>query len=148
MGACGCGEGIEDHAVKLPDGTIVAYGVYPGCDGCHDGLGFSMRFYDTEEHYDTYAASNRMESIIPDCDGGNEGFGVALSVMGVDDLVQAAAGLEADGCLVGEDEECYESIADWMRDNGLRLIQDAIRRHAKSRRGLMDGRQLNSGPLC
>lgn len=132
MGACGCGEGIEDHAVKLPNGVIVAYGVYPGCEDCHDGLGFSMHFYDTEEGYNTYACTNRLDEITPDCDGGNDGFGLALRAFGISELVEAAACLEADGSRVGEDRDNYETIAEWMQDNGLRLIQDAIRRHAES----------------
>ena len=132
MGQCGCGEGVEDRAVLLPGGTVVAYGIYPGCEYCHDGIGVDLKFYDNFEHYERFAMSSEKQSITPDEYGGNEGIGACLSIFTVANLVEAASSLEADGIRVGEDDDCYESIADWMQDNGLQLLQDAIRRHIES----------------
>jgi hypothetical protein len=131
MGQCGCGEDVEDKAAILPDGTCVAYGIYEGCVDCDTGIGVGLRFYDTKEHCAEWVSPKAMTPMAPTEYGGNDGNGIGIPIMDVDDLVHVVAEMESEGLLVGNGRNSYGSISEWMEDNGLDLLQRAIRRRKK-----------------
>ena len=147
MGICGCASPEADMAVRLPDGSIVALSVYPGCPDCEAVVGVTLYGYiGNETDLDCWVPCEQQDLTL-DGWGGNEGAGVSMPLLDVDDLVEAASAIERAGNRVsayedpgGETEGDYESVRDWMKDHGLALLQDTLRRTARRWAAIKDGR--------
>jgi hypothetical protein len=145
MGECGCCEVPISQMVALPCGSVVTLGVYRGCTDCGLGMAVVVKFWDSMEHADDWAFGLTPETITPDEYGGNDGFGVVQGLFDFEDLYAAARAIEAAGAVVNsrdpgyddedegdedgdDDEDSYESVALWLEDHGLELLQDAMAR--------------------
>lgn len=126
MGQCGCGDSVEDKLLLLPNGWVVAHGTYRGCQECHPGPGYGIKIYDTLEHAQEWL-DVEPERVSPCQFGGNDGGGWGGEICEVEDIVSAVKSIERDGCEVGEDA-AYASVADFMEDFGLTIMQEAMRR--------------------
>jgi hypothetical protein len=118
---CGCGEFPVENAYTLPSGEIVGYGIYRGCEDCYAGPGVSVYVYPNEES--EWLRDAKIESYEPDEFGGNKGYGISVSFFEVCDLIKAATEIGGDF----EKTHGYETVAEWLEDNGLRMMQDAMR---------------------
>lgn len=122
MGQCGCGDSRIDHAYELPSGNVVAYDVYHGCSSCHAGPAVSVSVFDNRNAI--WLDGVKIEKLTPTEDGGNDGRGIGIAFFEVSDLIAAAK--EIGGTSLEEDEDGYPSVEDWLADNGLRMMQDAM----------------------
>ena len=116
MGECGCGHNIEDRAVKLPSGDVLAYGVYPGCRDCSTGIGFGIRLYDTVEH------CRKWMDIEPDEYGGNDGFGIGIEILDVDDIVEAVREAEEPGDLFRHQRPLSPELPERLGGGALEVV--------------------------
>lgn len=48
MGECGCGDGFGLWQFPGPDGTVYAFDVYYGCEGCSNPIGIAVHRYKGE----------------------------------------------------------------------------------------------------
>jgi len=128
MGECGCSLHTEDNFLEIANGPWMAYGIYPGCEYCFNGIGVSMRFYDTEENFKRWADPDTVEKMIPDEYGGNKGHGEALPILEVKDLVDLAQEHQEEWGTIGEGDDQHPTIASWLEENGLELLNQAMGR--------------------
>ena len=127
MGECGCGNDVGDRAVRLPNGVVIVFGVYRGCENCFDGPGYALFFFDTPTHANNAFPYLKQERLKPDEYGGHEGAGIGAGLFENCDLCAAAAELWKQGS-IGEDMDQHETLADWLEDFGLELIRGAMSR--------------------
>ncbi len=120
MCQCGCGDTAIERAFKVDRGPTIGYQVYRGCKDCHAGIGVDLYFYNSEGARDWCRGSVTEKAPKGDEYGGNNGAGIALPLFDVADLVEESKSLEP----ISE----YDSLADWLEDFGLDLIQGALRR--------------------
>jgi len=144
MGQCICGEMIFSTAYRLPDGTIMACAEYRGCRECAPGLGSTVYFFPDDQ-------SEWLEDveIVPasvDEYGGNGGIGLQFDLLEIRDILTALPEVEAENGKVGPGDNDYETMADWFKDNGLRLLQKAMW-HRDLRGERVEAGLKNSG-LC
>lgn len=121
MGQCGCGETVPENGFKLPSGLVVAYDVYRGCRDCFSGPAVCIYVYPNAKS--EWLQHAKIEPYKPDEYGGNHGHGIPVSLFEVEDLINAAKA-------IGElktSRDGYLTFADWLEDNGLRMMQDAMR---------------------
>jgi hypothetical protein len=123
MGQCGCGDTSIDQAFKLPSGIILATDVYRGCRECHEGPGVSVYVYPSRKAGRMWLDGIKAEAFVPDEYGGNSGKGIAVGLFEVRDLREAARGIDAK---IGDGENDYATIDDWLHDFGLQMVQDAM----------------------
>ncbi|MDQ3804292.1 MAG: hypothetical protein M3416_10725 [Acidobacteriota bacterium] len=124
MGACGCGE-LSVYEGYTVGPYVLAVEVYRGCSYCDTGLMVALHLF-TPEEAETYDVEIKSE-FKPDKYGHAE---IAFPMVGQADLVKAAEGLEAKeegGSLVPR----YDSLADILRDYGLKLLQAGLRYRLK-----------------
>lgn len=128
MGQCGCGETSVENAYKLPKGTVIGYDIYRGCAGCFAGPAISIYVYPNAKS--EWLSHAKIEDFTPDEYGGNHGHGINVAFFEVEDLKEESVELaqEAD---IGPGDDQYATIADWLDDYGLRLVQGAMRRFTK-----------------
>ena len=130
MFQCGCGDTYIEKGYELPDGTIVAYDVYHGCQDCHPGPGISIYAYPNRKAGRMWLSGAKIEKYAPDEFGGNEGRGISFGLFEVEDLVAEAEELvTVESGEIGPSEDQYATIQDWLNDFGLRLVQGAMRRY-------------------
>jgi len=122
MGQCGCGDSDIDRAYELPNGNVVAYDVYHGCRDCHAGPAVSVSIFDNRKAI--WLDRVKIEKYKPTEDGGNDGRGIGIAFFEVEDLIKAAQAIG--GTSLEEDEDGYPSVEDWLADNGLEMMQDAM----------------------
>jgi len=60
----------------------------------------------------------KIEAYKPDEFGGNSGYGISISFFEVRDLIKAATAFG--------DYEGYNSVEEWLEENGLQMMQDAM----------------------
>lgn len=125
MGMCGCGDNVEDRLLLLPNGWVIAHGTYRGCEECHPGPGYGIKIFDSVEHARRWI-DVELEAAKPDEFGGNDGGGFGGGLFEVCDLAEAARYIERGGSTVGESGDQYASVADFMEDFGLAIVQDAM----------------------
>ena len=129
MCQCGCGDTYIDRAFKIDRGPTVAYQLYRGCGECHPGIGVMLSFFNREGAREWVRGSAETIPVKPDDSGGNCGE-FNIPIFEVSDLV--AASEEMGPSLIGK-KHGYANLQDWLEDNGLELIQTAIRK-AQDRR--------------
>ena len=123
MGECGCGE-IQYHnivhAVEFR-GTVLATEIYMGCEYCHTGLQVCLHLFSSEEATAFgIEATDKLQL--------EHGYAwLNIPVVDVSDLREALPELTQPTM------EHYNSLEDWLEDNGRELLRDgaAIRRHAE-----------------
>lgn len=130
MGACGCSDFYADRAFRLRDGAVLTYDLYHGCRECFEGIGVTISVFTGKS---PFVRDLKCEQLTANEYGGGDDCGVYLPIVEVEDLVFAAGALEAEGG-VGPNGEDYPSIAAWLEDRGLELLQAAIRRHRERKR--------------
>lgn len=135
MCQCGCGEFGLENAYKLPSGEVVGYGVYRGCEDCHAGPGVSVYVYPDEKS--EWLTGVKIEPYEPNDFGGNKGYGISVSFFEVRDLIKAAT--EIGGNF--EKTHGYETVAEWLEDNGMRMMQDAMRLFEKRAKELTNSKR-------
>lgn len=121
MGQCGCGELPVENAYKLPSGEVIGIAIYRGCDDCHAGPAVDVFVYPDAKS--EWVRDAKIEKYKPDEYGGNHGRGIPISFFEVRDLVAAAK--EIGTQIRGEDWEM--SVEEWLEENGLQMMQDAMR---------------------
>lgn len=122
MCQCGCGEFGTEKAYKLPSGEVIAYGIYEGCSDCFAGPGISIYAY--PDATSEWIEDTPIEDYKPDEFGGNHGHGISLSFFEVRDFIKAAQ--EIGGTSL--DEDGYNSVEDWLEENGLEMMQKAMKK--------------------
>lgn len=125
MGQCGCGETNIEKGFTLPSGVVVAYHVYRGCPDCFSGPGISVYIYPNKKS--EWLQHAKLEPFTPDEYGGESGHGIPISFFEVKDLIASAK--QIGGTEMSEDG--YETVEDWLYDNGLEMMQDAMVRFRK-----------------
>lgn len=118
---CGCGNMSPDEVFKVGKGKYLSVSTYHGCDYCSTGLAFDIHFFNEKGRKD-WCDGLKPQALEFDEYGGNGGQGLMLGFVGVEELRKAAKKLD----LTLDD---YESVDDWLADNGLRLLQEAFRIH-------------------
>jgi len=133
MGQCGCGDLVIDSARPIAGTDIVlAVDEYQGCNYCHTGLMPTLHFFDPKGWKEWGEGAELGEPITPDEFGGDRGYGWRIPLIGKAELVKAARVLVAEeGEPFGQGEDGYATLADWLEDYGLRLLQEAMRQRAK-----------------
>lgn len=121
MGQCGCGEIPVENAYKLPSGEVVGIAIYRGCDDCHAGPAVDVFVYPNAKS--EWVRDAKIEKYKPDEYGGNHGHGIPIAFFEVRDLIKAATAIGGTNL----DDEGYNSVEDWLEENGLRMMQDAMR---------------------
>ena len=125
MGQCGCGEVPVERGFKLPSGAVLGYMVYRGCRDCHAGPAVTIFVYPNGKS--EWLEHAKIEPYKPDEYGGNHGHGIPIAFFEVADLIEAAKS-------IGEtrmSRDGYRSVEDWLHDNGLLMMQDAMRLFTK-----------------
>ena len=123
MGECGCGFTNPTQAFQITRPAWVGVQVYPGCRECYQGPMVDIMFFDKQGRED-WLPHLSPERIDPDRYGGDQHpGGIQVPLFEVEDLVAAAKDAEEES-----DLSEYACIADWLMDNGLALIQDALDR--------------------
>ena len=132
MGQCGCGDTCIERGYRLPDGTVVAYDVYRGCQDCNPGPGISIFAFPSAESGRMWLDEAKIEPYTPDEFGGNHGHGISFGLFDVQDLRAEAKEIVAvESGEIRADEDGYTTLDDWLSDFGLMLIQGAMRRYSK-----------------
>ncbi len=126
MCQCGCGDTSIERAFKIERGPTIGYQLYRGCADCHQGIGVDLLFYNRAGVKDW--VSCKVEAA-PKADeyGGNKGSGVAIPLFEVKDLIAASKDPTIDPGPIGP-RSGYRTVAEWLEDHGLRLIQGALQR--------------------
>lgn len=132
MGECGCGALYDDRGFILPEGKVLSHGLYRGCDDCYQGIGITLHFWDSSEV--EFLAGVELQKPKFDKYGGNEGQGYEINLFEVEDLIEAAKELWS-GASIGDGEDDYETLMDWLHDWGLEFIQKALDRNMTRRNG-------------
>jgi len=101
----------------------VGIGIYRGCEDCFAGPGVSIYVFPSKRSGKEWLRDAKMEDYKPDEYGGNSGRGISLSFFEVEDLVEAAKKIGTE--IQGEDWEM--SVEEWLEENGLQMMQDAMR---------------------
>lgn len=119
MGECGCGETVPYKILQIDDKVLVVE-IYRGCEYCDTGLIVTLHLNTAESAAEwDWEPDTKLE---PDDYGHAQ---VDFPLLGKDDLVEAAKRMNADAMFGGEDG--YETLTDWLSDNGLELLQTALR---------------------
>jgi hypothetical protein len=118
MCQCGCGEFGVAKAFRLPDGKVVAYGIYRGCRDCFNGPGISIYVYPDDKS--EWLEGVKIQPYTPNEYGG---VGIPISFFEVSDLIAAAKKLGG----IELEEEGYHSFDEWLDENGLRMMQDGMK---------------------
>lgn len=116
MGECGCGERFPQRAYTIGD-LVLGIWEYHGCRYCNTPLGVVVQLYSPQQ-----AADWHVKPIGPFAPDEFTCGERVVPWIGVDELVKAAAEIEDEGG--GMDE--YGSLADWLHDHGLTLLQRAL----------------------
>ncbi len=125
MCQCGCGEIPIENGAVLPNGSVVAYGIYRGCDTCFSGPAVTVSVFNNARS--EWLMHAKLEDFVPDEDGGNHGRGINVGLFEVQDLKAESIELSKEA-KVARGGDNYATIADWLDDFGLRLVQGAMRR--------------------
>jgi hypothetical protein len=120
MCQCGCGDFGYDMALRLNRQSVLSLDIYQGCADCHDGIALIMSFFNSQGVKDWLDGAKIEKAPLPDEYGGNHGHGVVLPILEVGDLI---ASLDELPKMKG-----YRSLKEWLEDNGLTLLQTALRR--------------------
>jgi len=121
MGTCGCGDFSATNAIRVPRSSWVGVGVYRGCRECWSGPAVDIMFFDAQGRRE-WLSNVEPETILPDRYGGKDvPGGIQIALFEVHDLVAAAKVIQREAPITE-----YESVADWVEDHGLLLIQDAM----------------------
>lgn len=130
-GPCPCGDFSPDAAYRLLDGTILVIEHYPGCRECGTAVGVNLSLFPSDQN--EWVVGMEIEPASVDEYGGNNGRGLQIDLLGVEDLIAALPVLEEEyGCgRVGPGPNDYETMADWLRDHGYRLLREAFWQRAK-----------------
>lgn len=137
MCQCGCGEFPVTNGYQLPDGKVVGYGVYRGCEDCYAGPGVS--FYVFPNKKSQWLREAKIEPYKPDEDGGNKGYGISVSFFEVRDLREALKTMEP---LYKNSEFGDQTLDEWIEENGLEMMQKAMKMFAKRCGEMQEGRSL------
>ena len=129
MGECGCADVQFEEAFQIAGTqTVVAYQVFHGCEDCDYGPSVSISFLASPKSM--YLEGVPIQRVMPNEYGSGRGKhkagGFGFGLFDQEDLIAAAK--EAEEASPIED---YESLADWLHDNGTQLIQDAIARFSR-----------------
>lgn len=118
MGECGCGDWEADVIYRVKKPCIIGLRVYRGCRDCDTGVGVALDFFTPKSEY------------IRDCDVSYDAipdeYGAdlpGLPLFEVGDLIEASRTIDSK---VGNGGNDYATIQDWLYDNGLTLIQEAM----------------------
>ncbi len=125
MGACGCGDANFDRGFRLPDGTTIGIEVYRGCRYCATGPGVTVAAFDAKGAHE-WMDGVECPVMVPDEYGGDDRYALAVCLFDMADLLAECREIEAEVPIAD-----YESVADWLEDNGLQLIQGAMVRQEK-----------------
>ncbi len=130
MCQCGCGEGPIEQAFELTRRCVLGIKVYDGCAECFPGLAVDLSVFNSAnvEWLEHLKSQRKIDSSVkPNEYGGtNPACGIPIPIIDVDSIRAQVVEMEADEVL-----EDYDSLADWLADYGLELLQGAARRFAK-----------------
>jgi hypothetical protein len=116
MGECGCGD-FQPHKSLKVDESILSVELYDGCQDCETGLMVTLYRFTPDEARDWGITEDDLAQF--------DDIGMFnIPLMDADDLVEAYNALEAEGDT--EPVEEYANLGDWLSDNGLRLLQEAL----------------------
>lgn len=120
MCECGCADFSPYRSYKVGKNILVLE-IYPGCENCDNPLGITLAIFTPSEakHWLTEPSPE----FKPDQYGSKELY---FSLIGKDDLIQAAKDIVAENGDPIEDEG-YANLVDWLEDDGLDLLQRALR---------------------
>lgn len=121
MGQCGCGDLYPVAAFHIGEGYLIV-SEYWGCDYCGTSPSVDL-YYFNQEGFDDFCKGMKVITPKPDQYGGLNGRGWQFTQVGKDELLKAVKTLEGEG---HETWEEYGSLADYLSDNGRRLIQLAM----------------------
>jgi hypothetical protein len=124
MCQCGCGDFDSDLALRVSTRSVMSLRVYRGCADCHEGIALDLSFFDKEGVKDWLSHCKIESAPKPDRSGGNDGMGVNFPLFEVRDMIEAA---KREGPSMIGKRDGYKDLTDWLKENGLRLIQDALR---------------------
>ena len=113
MGECGCSQ-IDSirKAVKI-ENYVLAITIYRGCEYCSTGVAVDLHLF-TKDAAKELAIENS-EIFEPDEYGSSM---LSIPIVATEDLVEASKNLPS--------LEDYDSLPEWLQDNGLSLLQGAI----------------------
>ena len=114
MGECGCGTWDDLRQVVRSGKRILVTEVYPGCEYCNTGVAVSV-------HAISQAEADAF--MLEPSDDGWESLDIEL--LDASALEKAVDGMPS--------AIAYDSLGDWMHDNGLELLGRAIAIHRKVR---------------
>ncbi|MCA9375391.1 hypothetical protein KC622_03610, partial [Candidatus Dojkabacteria bacterium] len=117
MGECGCGE-MRPYRVFNVSGNTLATEIYRGCEYCGTGIAFCL-YYFTPNGISDFFNPEDEEVLIPD-EFGNM---VEFPIISKEDLIKSAKQMELDEAI---GDKGYESVTDWLEDNGLEFLQRAL----------------------
>lgn len=121
MGACGCGESEPQQVYTVGD-FVLGIWEYHGCTYCDTPIGVAVQIY-TREVADRY---DLLDKITGEFAPGPHGFAEkVVPLVGRRELVAAAEEIEAEEGAVGDE---YDGLGEWLADNGLKLLERALRK--------------------
>ena len=125
MGQCGCGDINPILVLKIGEYYLVV-DEYWGCSDCNNPIGISLHLYSGEQFKNEWGKtlSDLTEKFFPEKYGCNSKH---FNFVGRDELMKAAEELEDDKEHVSPVSE-YDSLKDFVDDNGLHLLQEAMKK--------------------
>jgi len=122
MCQCGCGDLFPVKVYEINKNKYVVISEYHGCKECAEVIAHDIYFYDKKGMEDI-ADWVKPEKVEFDEFGG-EKHDHGLPLFDISDFREI---LEENENIYGKVNE-YDSMADWFEENGLNLIQEAMRR--------------------
>jgi len=123
MCQCGCGDFSPDHVYKFKDNILVIQ-EYLGCRDCDTPIGCVVTIFTFEEANNWGIDADKLEEIKLEFGSAKRYF----PFVGRKELMGAAKELEEKEGLTDND---YESLADYLNDNGTKLLRVAMSKRSK-----------------
>jgi len=107
-----------DQAWRMPDGNVLAFSLYPGCEECFRGIGVVIYVFDKEG--ERHWLGDVETPALPKADefGGNEGMGISIPIVDIDKILDHARAID----VVDDDISDYETTADFLDDKLQRIL--------------------------
>lgn len=127
MCECLCSEVRGDLLFTTDRKNFVTVDVYPGCPNCARVIGVDIRVFNKQGAKDFL--DGKKGTLVSGDDYGHIPSFRSIPILSVESLIEASKNFEV---VIGEDG--WETLGDWLEDNGLALLQSAIRIEAQNLR--------------